>query len=279
MPHPTPFHPRTLALCESLNFRDWSGYYAASSYESRHDHEYHAIRHAAALIDVSPLFKSIVSGPDATRLVDRVITRDATRVAVGQVIYAVWCDERGFVIDDGTLTRVGEQRWRWTAADPMLRWLQMNATGLDIEITDVSETVSALALQGPASAAVLARAAQAEVASLAYYRMTSGSIAGVPVDISRTGYTGDLGYEIWIPREGALAVWDALMEAGRAYGLRPAGMLALDVARIEAGLLLVDVDYHGSRKALTDAQRYTPYELGLGRLVHPDKKTPFVGAA
>ena len=279
MPHPTPFHPRTLPLCESLSFRDWSGYYAASSYETRHDHEYHAIRHAAALIDVSPLFKYIVSGRDATRLVDRVITRDATRVAVGQVIYALWCDERGKVIDDGTVTRVSEDRWRWTAADPTLRWLRLNATGLDVEIADVSEPLSALAVQGPASAAALAAAAQADVVSLAYYRMASGSIAGVPVDISRTGYTGDLGYEIWIPREGALAVWDALMAAGQAYGLRPAGMLALDVARIEAGLLLVDVDYHGSRKALTDAQSYTPYELGLGRLVSEKKPSPFVGAA
>jgi len=277
MPHPTPFHPRTLALSESLSFRDWSGYYAASSYEMCHEHEYHAIRHAAALIDVSPLFKYTVSGRDAVRLVDRVVTRDATRVGVGQVIYALWCDERGKVIDDGTVTRVSEDRWRWTAADPTLRWLRQNATGLDVEVADVSEQVSALALQGPASAAVLAAAARADVASLAYYRMTSGSIAGVPVDISRTGYTGDLGYEIWIPRDGALAVWDALSEAGRDYGLRAAGMLALDVARIEAGLLLVDVDYHGSRKALTDAQRYTPYELGLGRLVSRTKRT-FVGA-
>ena len=278
MPHPTPFHPRTSALCESLSFRDWAGCYAVSSYETRHDHEYHAIRQAAALIDVSPLFKYIVSGRDAVRLVDRVITRDVTRVAVGQVIYAVWCDERGKVIDDGTIARLSEDRWRWTAADPTLRWLRQNATGLDVGVNDVSEQVSALALQGPASAAVLAASTDAEIAALPYYRRTSGSIAGVPVDISRTGYTGDLGYEIWIPRDGALAVWDVLMKTGQAYGLRPAGMLALDVARIEAGLLLVDVDYHGSRKALTAAQQYTPFELGLGRLVSRSKTT-FVGAA
>src|SRR5688500_2101209 len=123
MPVPTPFHPRAMALCESMSFRDWSGFYAASSYESHHEHEYHAIRQSAALIDVSPLFKYMVTGPDATRLVDRVIARDATRVAVGQVIYAVWCNEDGHVVDDGTLTRIGETTWRWTAADPTLRWL------------------------------------------------------------------------------------------------------------------------------------------------------------
>ena len=276
MPVPSPFHPRTLARCESLSFRDWSGFYAASVYETHHEHEYNAIRQSAALIDVSPLFKYLVSGRDATRLVDRVITRDATRVNVGQVIYAVWCDERGKVVDDGTVTRVAEDVWRWTAADPSLRWLRQNATGLDVVIDDVSDRLAALAVQGPTSAAILRDVAVADIDRLAYYRATRGTIAGVPVDISRTGYTGDLGYEIWIPSDRALEVWDAFAASGSRYGLRPAGMLALDVARIEAGLLLIDVDYHGSRKALTDAQRYTPFELGLGRLVHD--KGSFVGS-
>jgi aminomethyltransferase len=278
MPVPTPFHPRTLALCESLSFRDWSGFYAPSSYESHHEHEYHAIRQAAALIDVSPLFKYLVTGPDATRLVDRVIARDATRVAVGQVIYAVWCDEHGYVVDDGTLTRVAESAWRWTAADPTLRWLRQNAAKLDVVVEDITEKVAALAVQGPTSGAVLRRVAGPVIERLAYYRATDAEIAGVPVSVSRTGYTGDLGYEIWIPADRALAVWDALMREGRAFGIRPAGMLALDVARIEAGLLLIDVDYHGARKAQTAVQRYTPYELGLGRLVQTGA-SPFVGRA
>jgi aminomethyltransferase len=276
MPLPTPFHPRTLALCESLSIREWAGFYAVSTYETHHEHEYNAIRQAAALIDVTPLFKYIVTGPDATRLVDRVITRDATRVKVGGVIYAVWCDEDGTVIDDGTLTRLEEDAWRWTAADPTFRWLQRNATGLDVRIEDITERMAALAVQGPTSAAVLRAVGVNEVDGLPYYRATSSTIAGVPVGVSRTGYTGDLGYEIWIPWERALAVWDALMAAGSIYGVGPAGMVALDVARVEAGLLLADVDYHSSRKALTYAQRYTPYELGLGRLVHKDKG-PFVG--
>jgi aminomethyltransferase len=278
VPIGTPFHPRTFALCDSLNFRDWAGYYAVSVYETHHEHEYNAIRNAAALIDISPLFKYFVSGRDAARLVDRLITRDAGKVAVGQVIYTPWCDERGKVIDDGTVTRLDANAWRWTAADPNLRWLRQNAAGLQVTVEDITEDVAALALQGPTSARVLRDAADAEIDGLKYFRMTRGAIAGVPVHISRTGYTGDLGYEIWMPARQALTVWDALMEAGRPHDLHAAGMLALDVARIEAGLLLIDVDFNGSRKCLVDAQRYTPFEMGLGRLVSPDKR-PYVGRA
>jgi aminomethyltransferase len=278
MPIGSAFHARTLPLCESLNYRDWAGYYAVSAYETHHEHEYNAIRNAAALIDVSPLYKYIVSGRDATRLVDRLITRDATKLAVGQVIYTPWCDEQGKVIDDGTVSRLGEQRYRWTAADPSLRWFVQNAAGLDVSIEDVSETVAALAVQGPMSGALVAQVAEADVKALKYFRVTSGRIGGVPVDISRTGYTGDLGYEIWMPWSDANRVWDALVSAGTRFDLRPAGMLALDVARIEAGLLLIDVDFFSSRKALIPAQQYSPFEMGLGRLVQLEKGT-FVGQA
>jgi aminomethyltransferase len=277
MPIGTAFHERTFALCESLSYREWSGYYAVSSYEPHHEHEYNAIRNAAALIDISPLFKYRVTGPDATRLVDRVVTRDMRKVSVGQVIYTPWCDERGKVIDDGTVSRLAEDTYRWTAADPSLRWLTQNAAGLEVEIEDISESTSALALQGPTSGRLLKGLVKgAEVATLKYFRVTSGEIAGVPVDVSRTGYTGDLGYEIWMPSAEAVRVWDALMEVGQAFDIRPAGMLALDVARIEAGLLLIDVDFHGSKKALIEAQKYTPFEMGLGRLVNLDK-AKFVG--
>ena len=276
MPIGSAFHERTLPLCESLNYRDWAGYYAVSAYETHHEHEYNAIRNAAALIDVSPLFKYIIEGRDATKLVDRLITRDATKLAVGQVIYTPWCDEQGKVIDDGTVSRLGEQRYRWTAADPSLRWFVQNAVGLDVSIEDVSETVAALAVQGPTSEALLSKVAESDVKGLKYFRVTGGSISGVPVDISRTGYTGDLGYEIWMPWHDATRVWDALMSEGARFDLRPAGMLALDVARIEAGLLLIEVDFFSSRKALIAAQQYSPYEMGLGRLVQLDKAT-FVG--
>ena len=278
MPIGSAFHERTMPLCESLNYRDWAGYYAVSAYETHHEHEYNAIRNAAALIDVSPLFKYIVTGRDATRLVNRLITRDATKLAVGQVIYTPWCDEQGKVIDDGTVSRLGEQRYRWTAADPSLRWFVQNAVGLDVSIEDVSEKVAALAVQGPTSGALLQQVAEADVDSLKYFRVTSGTIGGIPVDISRTGYTGDLGYEIWMPWERATGVWDAIMSGGQPFDLHPAGMLALDVARIEAGLLLIEVDFFSSRKAMIPSQQYSPFEMGLARLVQLDK-APFIGQA
>src|SRR5947209_7136228 len=187
MPVGTPFHERTLALCESLNYREWSGYYAVSAYETHHDHEYNAIRNAAALIDISPLFKYRVTGKEATRLVDRIITRDMRKVSVGQVIYTPWCDEHGKVIDDGTVSRLEESVYRWTAADPSLRWFTQNATGLDVYIEDISETVAALALQGPTSGRLLQSiAADAGIENLKYFRVTRAKIAGVPVEISRT---------------------------------------------------------------------------------------------
>jgi aminomethyltransferase len=279
MPIGTAFHERTFPLCESLNYREWSGYYAVSSYEPHHEHEYNAIRNASALIDISPLFKYKVIGKDATRLVDRIITRDMRKVAVGQVIYTPWCDERGKVIDDGTVSRLEKDVYRWTAADPSLRWFTQNAAGMDVQIIDISEAVSALALQGPTSGRLLKTIVEdADIANLKYFRVTEATIAGVPVEISRTGYTGDLGYEIWMASEHAIEVWDALMDAGRAFDIHPAGMLALDVARVEAGLLLIDVDFNSSKKALVEEQRYSPFEMGLGRLVNLDKDR-FVGQA
>ena len=271
MPIGTPVHERTFALCESLNYREWSGYYTVSAYESHHEHEYNAIRNAAALIDVSPLFKYMVTGPDASRLVDRLITRDVSKMSIGQVYYTPWCDEHGKVIDDGTVSRLGEQAFRWTAADASLRWFRQNAAGMNVKVDDVSEEVAALALQGPTSAKLLRTVARADIDRLKYFRVTNGTIAGVDVDISRTGYTGDLGYEIWMPADRAVTVWDALMAGGKAFDIKPAGMLALDVARIEAGLLLIEVDFFSSRKAMIAPQMYTPYELGMGRLVSPGK--------
>ena len=279
MPIGTVFHQRTFDLCESLNYREWSGYYAVSSYEAHHEHEYNAIRNAAALIDITPLFKYRLTGKDATRLVDRVITRDMKKVTVGQVIYTPWCDEQGKVIDDGTVSRLEENTYRWTAADPSLRWFTQNATGMDVQIEDISESVGALALQGPTSGRLLKNLVKdAEIANLKYFRVTKATIAGVPVEISRTGYTGDLGYEIWIAADKAIKVWDALMEHGRDFDIHPAGMLALDVSRIEAGLLLIDIDFNSSKKALIEEQKYSPFEMGLGRLVSLDKNR-FVGQA
>jgi len=276
VPVGTAFHERTLALCESLNYREWSGYYTVSVYEMHHEHEYNAIRNSAALIDISPLFKYKVTGKDATKFVNRVISRDINKVAIDQVIYCCWCDPEGKVIDDGTITRLAENEYRWTAADPSLRWFQQNALGLSVRIEDITEQVAALALQGPTSGRLLNAVAEADITNLKYFRVTHGKIAGVNVDISRTGYTGDLGFEIWMPWRDAVKVWDELNSKGKAFDIHPAGMIALDIVRIEAGLILIEVDYTSSKKALIDAQKFSPAEIGLGKLVDLKKET-FVG--
>jgi aminomethyltransferase len=276
VPVGTAFHERTLALCESLSYREWSGYYTVSVYETHHEHEYNAIRNSAALIDISPLFKYRVTGRDATKLVNRIIARDIHKVAIDQVIYCCWCDPEGKVIDDGTITRLAENEYRWTAADPSLRWFRQNALGLDVTIEDISEQVAALALQGPTSGKLLQSVTDANLANLKYFRVTRGKIAGVPVDISRTGYTGDLGFELWMSWKDAVRVWDKLVSEGEVFDLHPAGMIALDIARIEAGLILIEVDYISSKKALIESQKYSPGEIGLGKLVDL-KKENFVG--
>ena len=276
----TAFHPATAPLNRKQQWREWSGYFASSVYADAHDIEYNAIREAAALIDVSPLYKYTVSGRDAERLVDRVITRDATRLTPGRVYYTPWCDEHGKVIDDGTVHHLDDGSYRWTAADPQLRWLRQNTAGLDVDIADVSESTGALALQGPLSRAVLEAVTGEDFADLRYFRRRASSFkAGrrkVAVDVSRTGYTGDLGYELWVAADDAVALWEALMAAGAAYGIRPAGMLALDVVRLEAGLILLEVDYTSARHAMNPEQNYSPAEIGLGRLVSFDK-ADFVG--
>jgi aminomethyltransferase len=279
LPIGTAFHDRTFPLCHSLNYREWSGYYTVSVYEVHHEHEYNAIRNACALIDISPLYKYLITGKDATKLVNRVITRDINKVKVGQVIYCCWCDEEGKVIDDGTISRLEGNVYRWTAADPSLRWFRQNGLNMDVQIEDISEKVAALALQGPTSAKLLKAVAEADIANLKYFRVTRGKIVGVPVDISRTGYTGDLGYEIWIPTNeagDAIKVWDALADKGKQFDLHAAGMLALDVARVEAGLLLIEVDYTSSKKALIPSQKFSPYELGFAKMVHLEKEN-FIG--
>ena len=272
----TPFHSRTSALSEGQAWRRWSGYVVASAYELLHDREYHAIRSSAALFDVSPLFKYLISGPDSVRLLDRVVTRDVTKCKVGQVMYTPWCDAAGKVIDDGTISRLGEQTFRLTAADPNIRWLHANAPGLKVSIEDVSDSTAALSLQGPASREILKQLADTDLDSLKYFRLASAQVRDIPVTISRTGYTGDLGYEIWVDAQHAESLWDAFIEAGTPYGITPAGMLALDLARIEAGLLLIEVDYISAHRALIEAQKSSPHELNLGWAVSLDKGN-FIG--
>lgn len=275
----TPFHPRTAALCRSRRWRNWSGYAAALSYEPGHEYEYYAVRSGAALFDVSPLRKYEVAGPDAAALVDRVVTRNVFCCAEGRVLYTPWCDEAGKLIDDGTVQRLGADIFRITAADPCLRWFQDCALGMDATVRDITLDLAALALQGPTSRDILARLVTgAEIAALPYFALTDGHIGAAPVTITRTGYTGDLGYEIWLSPEHAIAVWDALVETGRGFGIAPAGLDALDIARIEAGLLLKDIDYVSSWTALIESRKSSPYEAGLGWTVQPRSGREFVGS-
>jgi aminomethyltransferase len=273
----TAFFPRERDLNTKFAWGEWSGYYSAAIYADFHDIEYNAIREAAAVFDISPLYKYIVSGRDARTLLDRVMTRDISKLQVDQVYYTPWCDEEGKVIDDGTITRIADTSFRITAADPSYRWFLLNATGLDVEVEDISEKTAALALQGQLSREVLEAATGRDWKDVRYFRRRMDEIAGVPVDVTRTGYTGDRGYELWIPTDGALAVWDRIFDVGQDFGIYPAGIRALDVSRVEAGLILIEAEYTSARHATSPEQQYSPFELGLARLVEFNKASDFNG--
>jgi aminomethyltransferase len=278
MPIPSPFHERTQALCTSYRWKDWAGYAAVCSYDTAHDREYFAFRETAGLLDVSPLYKYEVHGPDAAALLSRMMVRDVARLPVGRVAYSCWCDDEGKAIDDGTVARLDEDRFRVTAADPTLHWLQAVGRGFRATIEDWSARLAALALQGPRSREVLRAASDADLDALAFFRIVRARVDSLEVWISRTGYTGDLGYEIWVERSGALALWDALVAAGRPHGLEPAGLDARDVARIEAGFILLGVDYYSAPKVVLESRKSTPDEIGLDWLVEL-RRGPFVGRA
>jgi aminomethyltransferase len=273
----TPFHERTSRLSLPQNWRRWAGYIVVGSYDLVLDREYWAIRDAAALIDITPLLKYIIEGPDAAKLLHRMTPRDVLKMAVGQVFYTGWCDDDGKLLDDGTISRLSETKFRLTSAEPSLRWLAMNAVGMDVTISEVTDQVGALSLQGPKSRIILNKVCAKSLDKLKFFRLIETKLAGVPVTISRTGYTGDLGYEIWMPAEKALTVWDALIEAGKDYGIVPCGILAMDMARVEAGLFMIDVDYTATNHAWIPGQKSTPFEMGLGWTVALDKPGYFVG--
>ena len=272
----SPFFERTTKLNESQEWRRWSGYLAATNYELTHENEYFAIRTKAALLDITPLYKYIISGPDAQQFLDRLVTRNIGICKVGQVMYTPWCDEDGKQIDDGTIQRLAKDKFRITSAEPNLEWIEHNASGMDLTIRDDSKTTAALALQGPNSRAILNSIASDSLDSLKFFWMMDTQFHDISVTISRTGYTGDLGYEIWMDPKDALSVWDLLMDKGKSYGLTPTGLQALDMARIEAGLILLDVDYISARHAIIEPRKSSPYELGLGWAVKMKKKD-FIG--
>ena len=278
MPIPTPFHERTAPLCRSYQWKDWAGHVAVSRYEGCHESEYYAFRQSAGLLDVSPLYKYEVRGPDALALLRRMMVRDIGKLRVGRVTYCCWCDDQGKVLDDGTVARLDEDHYRVTSAEPSFHWLVRLARGMRVELEDVSKTIAALALQGPRSRDVLAECSDAPLDSLSFFGAARAKLGPVDVWITRTGYTGDLGYEVWCDRDDALAVWDAIVDAGRAFALRPCGLDALDMTRIEAGFILAGVDYFQASTVVVDARKSTPDEIGLGWTVDLDRD-PFIGQA
>jgi aminomethyltransferase len=259
----TPFHPRTSALNQTGLWEHWSNHLAAVRYQMSEKFEYFAIRNSAGLFDSSPLYKYRITGPDAERFLAGVLVRDIRACAPGHAQYTAWTDDRGFLIEDGVILRHGPEEFLLTAAEPNLAYFEALTGRLDVAIEEVSDDWAVLAIQGPRSRALLGTLT-GDIDKLPYFGLANTKIAKVPVTVSRTGYTGDLGYEVWIPATDALKVWDAVWDTSRGQGVIPFGMTALYMARIEAGLVLLDVDFHSSRYAWTDADKTTPTELGLG---------------
>ncbi len=274
----TPFYPRLVELNHTGLWSHWAGHLSATRYDFSPKYEYFGIRNSAAYFDASPLFKFWIRGRDAERVLAGVMARDPRAVKPGRAQYTVWCDDDGYVLEDGVLFRHAPDEFMLTAAEPNLSHLRERARGKDVEIVDVSEEYAVLALQGPRARAILEPLAP-EIAELRYFDFTPAKVAGHAVTISRTGFTGDLGYELMIPADDALAVLDAVVEAGEPHGLRPFGEEALNMARIEAGLPLIGVEFTSARYAYNDAERFTPTELGLGWLLRgiDDDSRPFIG--
>jgi len=272
----SPFFERTSKLNQSQEWRRWGGYLAATQYDLHHDNEYFAIRTKAALLDVSPLYKYSIKGPDAQSFIDKVVTRNINICEIGQVMYTPWCNEKGKVIDDGTVQHLDENNFRLTSAEPNLTWLLDNSSGMNVNIKDDSNNIAALALQGPNSRDILNCISSKSLNNLKFFRLINTKLNGIPVTISRTGYTGDLGYEIWIDPSKSIEIWDMLIKSGKSYGITPVGLNALDISRIEASLILLDVDYISSKHALIENRKSSPYELGLDWTVKM-KGNDFIG--
>ena len=282
MPKTTHFYPRTGPLNHPMIWENWAGYLAAPAYQHSELLEYYAIRNSAGLLDTSPLFKYRFSGPDAEKYLMHVMARDIRKCKPGRAQYTIWCNEAGYVLEDGVIMQVSVGEYWLTAAEPNLRYFRQIARqgGYDCQIDDISEDYGILALQGPHALNILSRLTP-DLAGVGYFRLAHTTVAGHQVVISRTGYTGDLGYELWIPAAGCVPVWDALMTEGEGFNITPMGLHVLKVARIEAGLLLLDVDFSSARYAWTDAQRETPLELGWGWMFNKlgNDERDFIGRA
>jgi aminomethyltransferase len=261
-----------------MKYKEWAGYYAVCSYEMLHDPEYYAFRNSAGLLDVTPLFKYRVTGPDAAAFLSRIMVRNINKLEVGRVSYCCWCSDDGKVIDDGTVMRRGPEEFFVTSADPSYSWFSRFMRGYRVELTEITDTIAGLALQGPTSRDILKQVCDVDLDSLKYFSTRKGRADGYEVWVSRTGYTGDLGFEVWVENANALKLYDAIMAAGKNYDIRPAGLDALDNTRVEAGLILKDVDYYNSLHALIDDRKSSPYEITLGWTVDLNRD-PFNGQA
>jgi len=257
----TPFHERTSALNETGLWSHWAGHLAANRFQVSDKFEYFAVRNAAGVFDTSPLYKYRFAGRDAERFLAGILARDIRACPPQHAQYTTWLDDRGFVYEDGVIQRRGADEYLLTSAEPNFAYFADRVGRLQVTVEDVSLDIGALAIQGPRSRELLARLVPT-VADLPFFGITTGKIAGAPVIVSRTGYTGDLGYEVWAQTPDALAVWDTLWEASDGHGVLPYGLAALYMLRIEAGLLLLGKDFDSSRFAFNDAHRSTPLELG-----------------
>ena len=266
----TPFHERARALSQVDGFVPWAGYTTVDVFTTM-EQEYFAIRNATTLYDLTPMVKYRIAGPDATRYLNRLVTRDLRKLKVSRVSYCVWCNDAGHIIDDGTVFRMAENEYRLCTAEWQLDWLLASAIGFDVQINEVTAEIAALAMQGPTSCAVLRQLGLAGVERLKPFEFGNFEAAGLRIMVSRTGFTGDLGYELWVEPQQASALWDALMVAGRSRGIRAIGSRALNIARIEAGFLLPKVDFMSAESSIRIGTSRSPLELGLAWLVDFDK--------
>jgi aminomethyltransferase len=275
----TPFHERTSVLNETGLWQHWSGHLVATRYGASDKFEYFAVRNAAGILDTSPLYKYRIAGADAERYLSGMLARDIRSCAPGNAQYTCWLDDRGFVLEDGVIQRRGRDEYLLTSAEPNYAWFADRIGRLDVTLEEVSLDIGALAIQGPRSRDLVARLVPRS-AELPFFGLTGGTIAGRQVTVTRTGYTGDLGYEIWVDAPDGIAVWDAIRDAAEGYGVLSYGMTALYMLRIEAGLMLLGVDFDSSRLAFNDAHRSTPLELGWAWMLkglRTDDGRPFIG--
>ena len=266
----TPFHARARELSQVDAYVPWAGYTTVDVFTTV-EQEYFAVRNAATLYDLTPMVKYRIAGRDALEYLNRLVTRDLRKLRIGRVSYVVWCNDRGQIIDDGTVFRLGENEFRLCTAERQMDWLLDSSIGFQVEVEEVTTDIAALAVQGPTSCFVLKRFGLEGVERLKVFEIGEFVVRGRPLTVSRTGFTGDLGYELWMRPEDALAVWDELMAAGRTRGLRAIGSQALNMARIEAGFLMPNIDFVNAEHTIRLDRERTPLELGLGWLVDFDK--------